>query len=81
MILNSIWWWSPNSGDLECYSTPSLPLLPGPLLPELVALVQVSCMGQIDPLKKVYVFEQKTLKKQQHKNINMNVQWMWFSNI
>ena len=50
---------------------PSLPLLPGQLYPGVV--VTLSQMGQIDPLKKLLVFDwaeckkQKPIKKQIHK--------------
>ena len=44
MIVNCIQWWGSSSEAL-------LPLLPGPLCPEMLATVKVSSMSQIDLFK------------------------------
>ena len=62
----------------------SLTLLPDPLWPKVVVPVRVSFMGQIDLLKRYSDLielckKKKNIKKQSHiKNVNMNMQWMWF---
>ena len=62
---------------------PSLPLFLGPLWSGMVVPVKVPSIDQIDLFKNyLYSIElcekEKTLKKQLQKNVNMNVQWMWF---
>ena len=75
--------------DLEIWrvrSIPFLQLLSDPLWPGVVTF-KVPSMGQIDLFENylyligLCVKEKKTFKKLLQKNLNMNVQWMWFSNL
>ena len=46
ITLNCIWWWDSSAGALE--SALSLPLLPGPLWPRVIAPVGIPSMDQIE---------------------------------
>ena len=77
---------------LGVWTTPSLPLFPGPLWLGIVVPVKASSLGQIDPFKNyLYLIELSVKTKHQKKNkkkllnytknVNMNIQWIWFPNL
>ena len=66
----------------EVWSTPSLPLFPGPLKPGMVVPVRAISMAQKDLFKNyLYSIGLCAKKLNNTKNIYMNIQWMWFLNI
>ena len=54
VTLNSIWWWSSSLEIWWIWSTPSLPLLSGPLWPGMVVPVRVPSMGQIEKFNYIW---------------------------
>ena len=87
MTWNCNWLWGSSSEDLSSVEYP-LPLLPGSFIPGVKVPVRVLSMGQID-LFHNYSYSigqcaKKNPKKNLNnyiKNVNMNEQWMQFSNL